>query len=64
MSGGVTGVGGILIPPALILLSGLDAHTAMGTALASFLPLALPPMLCLMEVAGLFGGLGVFFACA
>lgn len=38
---GVTGVGGILIPPALILLSGLDAHTAMGTALASFLPLGL-----------------------
>ena len=38
---GVTGVGGILIPPALILLSGLEAHTAMGTALASFLPLGL-----------------------
>ncbi len=30
----------------------------MGTALAQ------PPMLCLMEVAGFFGGLGVFFACA
>lgn len=39
--GGVAGVGGILLPPALILLSGLDTHTAMGTALASFLPLSL-----------------------
>lgn len=38
---GLAGVGGILIPPALILLSGLEAHTAMGTALASFFPLAL-----------------------
>lgn len=34
---GLAGVGGILIPPALVLLSGLDAHTAMGTALASLL---------------------------
>ena len=38
---GLTGVGGILIPPALILLSGLEPHEAMGTALASFLPIAL-----------------------
>ena len=38
---GVTVVGGILNPPALILLSGLGTHTAMGTALASFLPLSL-----------------------
>ena len=38
---GLTGVGGILIPPALILLSGLEPHEAMGTALASFLPLGL-----------------------
>ncbi len=36
---GLAGVGGILIPPALILLSGLDAHTAMGTALTSLLAL-------------------------
>ena len=38
---GMTGVGGILVPPALILMSGMEAHTAMGTALASFLPLGL-----------------------
>ena len=38
---GLAGVGGILIPPALILLSGLDAHTAMGTALASLLALGM-----------------------
>ena len=38
---GLTGVGGILVPPALILLSGLEPHEAMGTALASFLPLGL-----------------------
>lgn len=38
---GLTGVGGILVPPALILLSGLEPHKAMGTALASFLPIAL-----------------------
>ena len=37
---GLAGVGGILIPPALILLSGLEPHAAMGTALASFLPTA------------------------
>ena len=37
---GLTGVGGILVPPALILLSGLEPHEAMGTALASFLPVA------------------------
>ena len=35
---GITGVGGILIPPALILFSGQETHMAMGTALASFLP--------------------------
>ena len=38
---GITGVGGILIPPALILFSGQEAHMAMGTALASFLPVGL-----------------------
>ena len=38
---GLAGVGGILIPPALILLSRLEAHTAMGTALASLLVLGL-----------------------
>lgn len=38
---GLTGVGGILVPPGLILLSGLEPHAAMGTALASFLPLGL-----------------------
>ncbi len=38
---GATGIGGILMPPALMLLGGVEAHQAMGTALASFLPLAL-----------------------
>ena len=38
---GLTGVGGILVPPGLILLSGLEPHEAMGTALASFLPIGL-----------------------
>lgn len=38
---GLAGVGGILVPPALILLSGLEPHEAMGTALASFFPVAL-----------------------
>ena len=38
---GLTGVGGILVPPGLILLSGLEPHGAMGTALASFLPIGL-----------------------
>ena len=33
---GGTGMGGVLIPPALVFLSGLDTHTAMGTTLASF----------------------------
>lgn len=33
--GGATGVGGILIPPVLVLLSGHEAHTAMGTSLAA-----------------------------
>ena len=36
---GLTGVGGILVPPGLILLSGLEPHEAMGTALASFWPI-------------------------
>ncbi len=26
---GATGVGGVLVPPALVLLSGLETHTAM-----------------------------------
>ena len=34
---GLAGVGGILGPPVLILMSGLEPHTAMGTALASFI---------------------------
>ena len=38
---GATGIGGILMPPALMLLGGVEAHQAMGTSLASFLPLAL-----------------------
>ncbi|MDD4701369.1 MAG: sulfite exporter TauE/SafE family protein [Desulfovibrio sp.] len=38
---GITGVGGILIPPALILFSGQEVHMAMGTALASFMPVGL-----------------------
>ncbi|WP_022655390.1 hypothetical protein [uncultured Desulfovibrio sp.] len=37
----VTGVGGILIPSVLILLSGLGIHTTMGTVLTPFLPLGL-----------------------
>jgi uncharacterized membrane protein YfcA len=36
---GLTGVGGVLIPPAIALLSDTPPHIAMGTALASFLPL-------------------------
>lgn len=35
---GVTGMGGILIPPCMIVLLGIDTHLAMGTSLASFLP--------------------------
>ena len=35
---GVTGMGGILIPPFMIALLGMDTHVAMGTSLASFLP--------------------------
>lgn len=31
---GVTGVGGILIPPLLVFMSGLETHVAMGTSLA------------------------------
>ncbi|MBQ9537095.1 MAG: sulfite exporter TauE/SafE family protein [Desulfovibrionaceae bacterium] len=38
---GSTGMGGILIPPALVLLSGLETHVAMGTTLASFIPMNL-----------------------
>ena len=36
-----TGIGSTLMPPALMLLGGVEAHQAMGTALTSFLPLAL-----------------------
>ena len=36
---GGTGMGGILIPPSLVLLSGLETHAAMGTTLASFVPM-------------------------
>jgi len=35
---GITGMGGILIPPVMILLLGMDTHLAMGTSMASFLP--------------------------
>lgn len=35
---GITGMGGILIPPFMIALLGLTPHLAMGTSLASFLP--------------------------
>ncbi len=35
---GITGIGGILIPPFMIVLLGLDTHLAMGTSMASFLP--------------------------
>lgn len=34
---GSTGVGGIILIPALTMLAGLDTHTAMATALASFI---------------------------
>ena len=34
---GSTGVGGIILVPALTFFAGLDTHTAMGTALASFI---------------------------
>lgn len=33
---GSTGVGGIILIPAITLLAGIDTHTAMATALASF----------------------------
>ena len=36
---GGTGVGGILLPPALIFFSDIGTHAAMGTALASWLPM-------------------------
>ncbi len=35
---GITGIGGILIPPFMIVLLGLNTHLAMGTSMASFLP--------------------------
>ena len=35
---GLTGIGGILIPPFMIILFGMDTHLAMGTSMASFLP--------------------------
>ena len=35
---GISGMGGILIPPVMILLLGMDTHLAMGTSMASFLP--------------------------
>ena len=35
---GLTGVGGILLPPLMIILLGMDTHLAMGTSMASFLP--------------------------
>ena len=38
---GATGVGGVLVPPALVLLSGLETHTAMGTSLAAMFFLTL-----------------------
>ena len=34
---GSTGVGGIILIPAITLLAGIDTHTAMATALASFM---------------------------
>jgi uncharacterized protein len=36
---GSTGVGGVLLPPALIYLGGLDAHAAAATSMASYLVL-------------------------
>ncbi len=35
---GISGMGGILIPPIMILLLGMDTHLAMGTSMTSFLP--------------------------
>jgi len=35
---GLTGIGGILIPSFMIVLLGMDAHLAMGTSMASYLP--------------------------
>ena len=35
---GLVGMGGILIPPLMIVLLGMDTHLAMGTSMASFLP--------------------------
>lgn len=35
---GLTGMGGILIPPFMVILLGMDTHLAMGTSMASFLP--------------------------
>ena len=35
---GLTGMGGILIPPFMIMLLDMDTHLAMGTSMASFLP--------------------------
>lgn len=35
--GGLTGTGGVLIPPALIEIVGMDTHLALGTAQASFI---------------------------
>ena len=37
---GCSGVGGILVPPALVLWSGYETHMAMGTTLASFMAVA------------------------
>ena len=37
---GCSGVGGILVPPALVLWSGYETHIAMGTTLASFMAVA------------------------
>jgi uncharacterized protein len=36
---GSTGVGGVLLPPALIYFGGLDAHAAVATSMASYLVL-------------------------
>lgn len=35
---GITGMGGVLIPPFLIVLLDMNPHIAMGTSMASFIP--------------------------
>ena len=58
---GLAGVGGILVPPVLILMSGLEPHTAMGTALASFIGTEYEDVL--IEYLGSYAVLGASGTC-